>query len=96
VKLTNKVVVITGSGGGIGEGCARRFTAEGAKVVVTDIDAAGVARVAHAIGSVGLAVDITVEDERFLIVDSDITMGALVAKTRDYDAWIDEIASGWF
>src|SRR5205085_10752589 len=41
---------------------ARRLAAEGAKVVVTDIDAEGVDRVTRAIDSVGLAVDITVEE----------------------------------
>lgn len=61
MKLKDKVVVITGSGSGIGEGCARRFAEEGAKVVVTDIDAAGVDRVSKEIGAVGLATDITVE-----------------------------------
>jgi NAD(P)-dependent dehydrogenase (short-subunit alcohol dehydrogenase family) len=65
MKLNDKVVVVTGSGGGIGEGFARRFTAEGANVVVTDIDAAAVDRVAAAIGSVGLAGDIT--DEQTVI-----------------------------
>jgi NAD(P)-dependent dehydrogenase (short-subunit alcohol dehydrogenase family) len=69
VLLQDKVVVITGSGGGIGEACARRFSAEGAKVVVADIDGAGAERVARDIGSVGLAADVTVEDEVRALAD---------------------------
>ena len=59
MKLDGKVAVVTGSGNGIGEAIARRFAAEGARVVVTDIDSAAVARVAGDIGTVGLAADIT-------------------------------------
>jgi NAD(P)-dependent dehydrogenase (short-subunit alcohol dehydrogenase family) len=62
MQLDGKVVVVTGSGNGIGEAFARRFTAEGAKVVVTDIEVDAVERVAADVGGVGLAVDITVED----------------------------------
>lgn len=36
-RLHDKVAVITGAGSGIGAACARRFAAEGARVVVSDI-----------------------------------------------------------
>ena len=38
MKLSNKVVVITGSGSGIGRACALEFAAEGASVVIADIN----------------------------------------------------------
>ena len=59
MKLDGKVAVVTGSGNGIGEAIARRFAAEGARVVVTDIEPEAVSRVADEIGTVGLAADIT-------------------------------------
>lgn len=59
MKLRDKVVVVTGSGGGIGAAIAHRFTAEGARVVVTDIDSIAVQRVSDEIGTVGFAGDIT-------------------------------------
>jgi len=39
MRVKDQVVVITGAAAGIGFGCARRFAAEGAKVVLSDIDA---------------------------------------------------------
>lgn len=59
MKLDGKVAVVTGAGNGIGEAIARRFAAEGARVVVTDIEPEAVSRVAGEIGTVGLAADIT-------------------------------------
>ena len=40
MRLKNKSIIVTGSGGGIGEGIARRLAAEGASVIVNDINVA--------------------------------------------------------
>jgi NAD(P)-dependent dehydrogenase (short-subunit alcohol dehydrogenase family) len=40
-RLAGRSVLVTGGGSGIGAACARRLAAEGARVVVSDINAAG-------------------------------------------------------
>jgi len=81
MQLKGKVVVVTGSGNGIGEAFAHRFTAEGAQVVVTDVEADAVERVASAVGTVGLAADITVEENVRAVAD-------LARRTYgDVDVW---------
>jgi NAD(P)-dependent dehydrogenase (short-subunit alcohol dehydrogenase family) len=59
--LDGKVAVITGAGSGIGFATARRFTAEGARVVCADVDAEAGARAASEVG--GLCVQVDVADE---------------------------------
>jgi 3-oxoacyl-[acyl-carrier protein] reductase len=51
--LENKVAILTGSGRGIGSAAARMFAAEGAKVVVSDLDPAPAEETAAAIRSAG-------------------------------------------
>ena len=50
MRLKDKVAIVTGAGSGFGDGIARRFAEEGAKVVVNDINAEGGARVAKEVG----------------------------------------------
>ncbi len=53
MRVGGQVVVVTGGAGGIGAALSRRFAAEGARVVVTDLDAAGAETVARSISDRG-------------------------------------------
>ena len=62
-RLDEKVAVITGAASGIGLGMARRFVAEGARVVLGDIDAAGLEAAASELGPAASALVTDVTDE---------------------------------
>jgi 3-oxoacyl-[acyl-carrier protein] reductase len=63
MKLDGKVAVITGAAQGIGEAYARRFAAEGARVVVADVNADKGQVVAREIGGSFERVDVASEDD---------------------------------
>jgi NAD(P)-dependent dehydrogenase (short-subunit alcohol dehydrogenase family) len=62
-RLLGKVAVITGAGGGIGLATARRFVAEGAKVVCADVNADAGAKAAAEVGGLFVEIDVTSEDQ---------------------------------
>lgn len=58
-RLVGRVAVITGAASGIGLATSRRMSSEGAHVVVADINEAAAKEVAHEIGGLAVAVDVT-------------------------------------
>ncbi len=68
MRLKDKIAIITGAGGGFGEGIARRFAAEGARVAIVDLRAEAAERVASEIG------------EQAIAITADVGVGADVAR----------------
>jgi len=56
MRLTDKVAIVTGGAAGFGEGIARLFAAEGARVVVADLNGEGAAQVAASLGDSAVAI----------------------------------------
>lgn len=58
MDLSGARAVVTGAAAGIGRACARRFAAEGARLVVSDIEANSLRAVAEESGAVAIAADV--------------------------------------
>jgi NAD(P)-dependent dehydrogenase (short-subunit alcohol dehydrogenase family) len=67
--ISGRTVLITGAARGIGAACARRLAGEGAKLVLADVDGAGVEKVAAELGQIGVRADVTKPDDIARMID---------------------------
>ncbi len=89
MRVQGKSIIVTGAGGGIGEGIARRLAGEGGRVIVNDIRPEAAERVAWSIREEGgdaqaFAADVTRSDEvRALVAEAVSRHGALDAMVNN-------------
>lgn len=59
MRLEGKTAIVTGAASGFGEGIASKFSSEGARVLVADINGDGAAKVASEVGGIPFSVDVS-------------------------------------
>ena len=74
MKLQNKVAIVTGSADGIGKAIAKRYLAEGARVVIADINGDKAQATAAELGGqcMAIAVDITKSESRQAMIQKTV------------------------
>jgi NAD(P)-dependent dehydrogenase (short-subunit alcohol dehydrogenase family) len=85
MKLKDKVAVVTGGARGIGEAIVRAYAAEGAHVVVADVETAKADALAAELGGQALALRLDVRDKASI----ESMIGAVVSKLGGVDILVN-------
>jgi NAD(P)-dependent dehydrogenase (short-subunit alcohol dehydrogenase family) len=98
--FAGRVAVVTGGASGIGLGIAKAFIAEGARVVIADIEEGALRDAAASIGAIGIKVDVSKAEEvaslaeqvrdRFGRVDIVCNNAGVAPKVRIQDATLQD------
>ncbi len=75
MRFDGKIAFVTGAANGIGEASARRLASDGARLVITDIEAERLSDVAQSIGATGVEVlhytlDVTIREQVTTVFDA--------------------------
>jgi len=77
-RLAGRLAVVTGAGQGLGRAFAARLAAEGARVIIADLDAAKAAVVAAEVGGLAASVGVDVADPQ--------SVAAMLSSTQEFGA----------
>ncbi|HYQ84068.1 MAG TPA: SDR family NAD(P)-dependent oxidoreductase, partial [Rubrobacter sp.] len=86
-RLRGKAAVVTGAAKGIGKATAELFAREGARLVVTDVDEAGLSRVRERLAGSGAEVEAVVGDVS-VVDDARRMIGAAVERFGRIDVLV--------
>jgi 2-hydroxycyclohexanecarboxyl-CoA dehydrogenase len=90
LRLAERTALVTGGASGIGAATCRRLAAEGARVAVTDVNAAGAAEVADEIDGGGYELDVRSDDSiRAAVEAAERDLGPIdvLVNNAGYDEW---------
>lgn len=74
MKLQGKIVIVTGAASGIGRALAARFHAEGARLVLADLDEGAIEKVAKPLDAIGFHADVSAESAVRSLVERTLSL----------------------
>ena len=78
MRLQDKIAIVTGAGSGFGAGIARKFAAEGARVVVADLNGDAASAIAAEIGGTPITANVATEDGIRAMTEAALNLGGRV------------------